>query len=352
MRQISISSDSHLNYHDMLKIVMKRVTDYNHIKHVHKSLVLIEFLLMHGPERFRNDVSVRTDVIRKLTAYKYFKEGAECGDEVRRRASDILAIIDDSEKMNAPKNHVVHESHLKNRLGSPVKQRRALSPVVEELKEREDTMFSDEEPATPSPVKAKKAPRRKQVVVKSPKKEAPKSYIVKDNSCDLLDLMNFNSAPTYNNRPAIMAPEWMRTSPFADQDKKQMILYEAEFDPVESALFDIAEEDVMVDDQVEEVVQENNKEDEINDPWDFINLHNVSNIRQTKEDVESRNYVQQRKAMMKDGPKLKDMAPVHQMEFEPTQTFANNNSQAVVPLGYYTQHQMYYQYPAQELQWN
>jgi len=99
MHKISQSSSSPLSYHSMLVMLWKRLTDYPYMRHVYKSLVLIEYLLKNGSERFISDVRLRAGDIRRLKAYKFYKEGAEVAQDVRKKAAQILALLDDKESL-------------------------------------------------------------------------------------------------------------------------------------------------------------------------------------------------------------------------------------------------------------
>jgi len=97
MSRIARESESPANYHMMFTTLWKRVTDYQHLKHVLKALILVEYLLKHGHERFISDVKLRSDVIRKLKHYKYFKDGRDIGTEVRNKALTIMTLLEDKD---------------------------------------------------------------------------------------------------------------------------------------------------------------------------------------------------------------------------------------------------------------
>lgn len=97
MAKIARESESPANYHMMFTTLWKRVTDYQHLKHVLKALILVEYLLRHGHDRFISDVKLRSDVIRRLKHYKYFKDGRDIGTEVRNKAVTIMTLLEDKE---------------------------------------------------------------------------------------------------------------------------------------------------------------------------------------------------------------------------------------------------------------
>eukprot|EP00475_Leptophrys_vorax_P036779 TRINITY_DN626_c0_g1_i1.p1 TRINITY_DN626_c0_g1~~TRINITY_DN626_c0_g1_i1.p1 ORF type:complete len:515 (-),score=140.28 TRINITY_DN626_c0_g1_i1:48-1592(-) len=94
MLRIAREAESPANYHMMFTALWKRLTDYQHIKHVLKALVLIDYLLKHCHERFVADVRLRADVIRRLKNYKYFEDGRDIGAEVRHKAQAVMALLE------------------------------------------------------------------------------------------------------------------------------------------------------------------------------------------------------------------------------------------------------------------
>src|SRR5689334_3398719 len=56
MMQIAEDTHHRYRYKSTIDMVSKRLTDYQHLNHVLKSLMLIEFLLKHGDERFVQDM--------------------------------------------------------------------------------------------------------------------------------------------------------------------------------------------------------------------------------------------------------------------------------------------------------
>jgi len=97
MARIAREAESPANYHMMFTTLWKRLTDYQHIKHVLKALVLIDYLLKHCHERFVSDVRLRADVIRRLKHYKYFEDGRDIGSEVRHKAQAVMALLENKE---------------------------------------------------------------------------------------------------------------------------------------------------------------------------------------------------------------------------------------------------------------
>lgn len=99
MQRIARESEIPANYHSMIGILWKRLVDFQHIKHVLKALNLIDYLLRHGPERFVSDVKLRMDTIRRLKGYKYIKNGRDIGQDVRRKANNIVTLVKDNDRL-------------------------------------------------------------------------------------------------------------------------------------------------------------------------------------------------------------------------------------------------------------
>lgn len=97
LNKIVEESDNLLSYQQLFDILWKRLTDFHYLRHVSKSLIVIEFLLLNGKESFLKDISREGDIIRRLRQYKYFEDGKDIGGEVRRIASRIVQLLDDPE---------------------------------------------------------------------------------------------------------------------------------------------------------------------------------------------------------------------------------------------------------------
>ena len=77
------------DYPKLLAMVWKRVTDVQHVMHVQKALILIEYLLRNGSQRFVEDCKARSRDIAKLTRYKHYDSNNQ--DDAKDGTSRILA---------------------------------------------------------------------------------------------------------------------------------------------------------------------------------------------------------------------------------------------------------------------
>jgi hypothetical protein len=346
---------------------------------VHKSLCLIEYLIKYGPERFVTDVRLRCDVIRKLTYYKYLKNGSEVGAEVRSKAKTILVLLEDKtllaehrEAAISTNQKIIGFSYRDSHRNAPSVPVRAAS---ESLSERSVALASPE----PEPEEFK------EVVAPKPRRTHTEEIPEVEEEDDILAFARSNRRGSSNNFNAsgIFSFE-MPDAPAS----KPALLFDELFAGNEMALVVVAPQhaptpvrnDMMLFDDAEnftKVVEEEKPtepemlmETEVvvdsetipDDIWDFAN---VDNIRVTNSEKKRREHLLNKKRMMK-GQKLKSMDKLYKMEMDHgllAITYGESNGNAVVPYGMqYQQQPMYqqqqlvpygYQHAAvQELHWN
>ncbi|KAF8751386.1 hypothetical protein HU200_012058 [Digitaria exilis] len=69
-------------------------------RHVYKTLSVIEYLLANGTERAVDDIIDNSSQIAKLVNFEYVEpNGKDAGLNVRKKAENVLAIVDDREKL-------------------------------------------------------------------------------------------------------------------------------------------------------------------------------------------------------------------------------------------------------------
>jgi len=90
-------------YPKLWAMVWKRLCDLEHILHVQKALILVEYLLRHGHDRFVADCKKQSnarDIIR-LKKYKYFnKDHEDIAHDVRFKAAVVSDILMDDSKLS------------------------------------------------------------------------------------------------------------------------------------------------------------------------------------------------------------------------------------------------------------
>jgi epsin len=108
LSEIARASNDYQDYPKMFAMLWKRLTDHEHVMHVQKALILIEYLVRYGSVRFIQDAQSRRRDISNLVAYKHYDENnQDDGKEVRSKAkvlSELLAndsmIREEREKAN------------------------------------------------------------------------------------------------------------------------------------------------------------------------------------------------------------------------------------------------------------
>jgi hypothetical protein len=83
------------DYPKLFAMLWKRLTDVEHVMHVQKALILVEYLLRYGSERFINDAKRRSRDIAALQKYKHYDENnqddakeGQCTSPHGRRAAN------------------------------------------------------------------------------------------------------------------------------------------------------------------------------------------------------------------------------------------------------------------------
>lgn len=84
-------------YNLVLTMLLKRLTDYQHLNHVHKALNLTEYLLKHGDLRFLEDMKTRKLIFKRLKRYKFYKNEHEIGECVRTKARIVYDLLGSDE---------------------------------------------------------------------------------------------------------------------------------------------------------------------------------------------------------------------------------------------------------------
>ena len=92
-------------FETIVKMLFKRLKDYNNIRHVEKSLICIEFLLKNADRKFVRYCQMDKKSIQKLTRYRYILGNnngvpVDYGGNVRKRAKRIVDLLETEEKLN------------------------------------------------------------------------------------------------------------------------------------------------------------------------------------------------------------------------------------------------------------
>jgi len=85
-------------YTKILAMLSKRMTDYPKIKHVKKSLMVIDYGLTNFSDKFVSDLAQQQSVIQRITKYRYYKNGeTDIAGPVRELAASILIKLSEDE---------------------------------------------------------------------------------------------------------------------------------------------------------------------------------------------------------------------------------------------------------------
>lgn len=100
------------SYQKIYNMIIKRMTDYPKIKHVHKALKLVDFGLTNFCEKFVEDITGQTTVIQRITKYRYYKNGeTDIAAPVRNTAHSILDKLSQEEQLTEQRNLHANDVH-------------------------------------------------------------------------------------------------------------------------------------------------------------------------------------------------------------------------------------------------
>jgi len=103
--QLQLMLGDRYQFETIVKMLFKRLKDYNNIRHVEKSLICIEFLLKNADRKFVRYCQMDKKSIQKLTRYRYILGNnngvpVDYGGNVRKRAKRIVDLLQTEEKLN------------------------------------------------------------------------------------------------------------------------------------------------------------------------------------------------------------------------------------------------------------
>merc|ERR1719394_2273805 len=88
------------SYRKIYDMIIKRMTDYPKIKHVHKAMNLINYGLTNFCDQFVEDITLQISVIQRITKYRYYKNGEkDIAGDVRAVAHEILEKLSNEEEL-------------------------------------------------------------------------------------------------------------------------------------------------------------------------------------------------------------------------------------------------------------
>ncbi|XP_010262501.1 PREDICTED: epsin-3-like [Nelumbo nucifera] len=100
MTRIAVASYGIDDYWRIVDVLHRRLyaIDWKQWRQSYKSLVLLEFLLTHGPEDFAEEFQCDSDVIEELGTFKHIDEqGLNWGDNMQKKSERILQLLEGGE---------------------------------------------------------------------------------------------------------------------------------------------------------------------------------------------------------------------------------------------------------------
>jgi epsin len=94
LQEIAKATQDFDQYSKLFNMLWKRVMDINHVKHVEKALVCVEYLLIHGADRFIKDCKLKSRDIQRLKKYKHYDANSEDdAKEARAAAKRVFELL-------------------------------------------------------------------------------------------------------------------------------------------------------------------------------------------------------------------------------------------------------------------
>jgi len=303
LKRIAMEAENPAQYHDMFKTLWKRLSDFPHLMHVQKSLALIYYLLKISSDRFVADVRLRSDIIKKLCYYKYFKDGIEIGEEVRIKAQVIVMLLDDLVLLTKERDEA------RNGRISGFDSRASGSIRLDSIRQVDKYASMSDSPRSIRFASFSEEKERETMAL-----AVVKPVAMEDDD----DFFMFDE---------IMAPE-------------PKVMYKPLVGKIE--MDDVIEElGVRQNEEKQNVVVFQNEEkvkkgvflgsDEVpNDLWDF---NDFTDIRSSRSDREREEFLEFQEYKRQQSLKLKDMEPIYKMEFDPSMQLPmyTGHSSAMVP---------------------
>jgi len=276
------------------------------LMHVQKSLALIYYLLKMSSERFVADVRLRSDIIKKLCYYKYFKDGLEIGEEVRIKAQVIVMLLDDLVLLNKEREEARNPARVSGFDG------RASGSIKLDSIRHVDKYASMSE-----------SPRGLRMSSFSEEKERDSTAMTVVKKMDMdedEDFFMFDEIMAPEPKPVVRMIEMddviHELGVRQNEEKHKMNLFQSE---------EKVKKDVFL-----------GGKEMPNDLWDFTDFADIRSSRSDREREEFLEFQEYKRQ----GLKLKDMEPIYKMEFDPNMHLPMYTGQSSAMVPYAMQPQM------------
>ena len=99
MQEICRMCNNYKDCEDIKRIIWERLGDIENVRHVQKSLLLLEYLIRNGPESFRSDTRAMSGQLQSLTYLRNNDVGEAAALEavIRKKSEDILNLVNDND---------------------------------------------------------------------------------------------------------------------------------------------------------------------------------------------------------------------------------------------------------------
>jgi len=365
MARICRESDAPADYNQMFSTLWKRVSDYQHMKHVSKALTLIEYLMRHSHEHFVSDIILRSDTIRRLKHYKFYDDGVDMGSEVRAKAAAIMAMIEDpdlliKERQVAERtgdrikgfSYEYANFYKKDSLPEPVERKEdnhfeplPLEPDVDEFKYEEENKPKKKK-------KSKKGKKAKKVVEEEEPEETlaimPAEEVKAEpkKTASLVDTDLVTGGMNY--KAALDNLDWLGASVATHHLTQDIALFDMEVQPAQRGKTLESSDEVLLFEEekaMPEAVEAPAMKKDV-DVWDVAREITVlDNLNMTAQERSWADVRTQRKTREQSAPKLNQIAKPKMTEpmlalpdaataWQPAQQqYAHDYSRAMVPYG-------------------
>jgi len=131
LADIAEATLDYAQYPKLFQMLWKRLRDYQIHMHVQKALILVEYLLRNGSDRFVRDCQHRADDIAKLKRYKYYnKDNEDIAGDIRKKAKQVHDLLMNDaqlaqEREKAMQLRGVRSSHVSSREDPSPREERA-----------------------------------------------------------------------------------------------------------------------------------------------------------------------------------------------------------------------------------
>lgn len=98
MQEICRMCNNYKDCEDIKRIIWERLGDIENVRHVQKSLFLLEYLISNDPESFRSDTRAMSGQLQSLTNLRNNDVGEKAALEtvIRKKSEDILNLVNDN----------------------------------------------------------------------------------------------------------------------------------------------------------------------------------------------------------------------------------------------------------------